>query len=111
MSLDISLRAPVCQHCKAEPKEYFTANITHNLTAMWVRADCYGALYESHGKKAGTIVAKLSSAIAYMEEHEDAYRRLNPGNGWGSYEGALSFLRRLRDACQHWQEAVIHVCS
>lgn len=37
------------------------------------------------------------------------YRELNPANGWGRYEGALEYLKKLRDACAEHPKTRIRV--
>ena len=89
----------------------FDANITYNVTAMWKRAGCYGALYESGGKRARDILPTLESAYEHMRDNPRAYEVLNPLNGWGSYETALPWLWRLMVACREYPDAVIGVSA
>lgn len=76
-------------------------NYTYNCTPMF-RTAMTGGLDSLNLKTAGSQVERLQSAIASMEAEPGMYRAMNPSNGWGSYEGALQFLRDLEaDARAH----------
>ena len=110
MSLDIWLEVAVDAGGE-EPVwvELYSGNYTHNVVPMWEKAGVYDALYNSGGKLAGEIVDALERGIHHMESHPDEYKALNPENGWGSYEGALAFLREVADACKKYPRATIGV--
>jgi hypothetical protein len=84
-------------------------NITHNLAPMWHAAGCYDALYESDGKRAQSIVKRLRAALVRMETDPDAFKRHDAPNGWGLYENAVPWLRRLLAACEEHPNATIRV--
>ena len=55
-----------------------------------------------NGMFASELISKLREAIAAMEDDPAKFKRLNPENGWGNYEGALNFLSEiLRQCIQH----------
>ncbi len=87
----------------------FDENYTHNVTPMWKKAGVYDALYNSDGLQAKDIAKTLSLGIIDMESKPDEYRLLNPENGWGDYEGALSFLVSFLIACDQHPETIIGV--
>jgi len=41
----------------------------------------------------------IAGAIFEMETHPEKFTPLEPGNGWGSYRGALDTLRILNEWC------------
>ena len=82
-------------------------NYTHNVTPMWKKAGVYDALYNSEGKEALEILPVLHSGINHMVVNQDEYLGLNPDNGWGDYEGALSFLIEFSECCAEYPKAVI----
>lgn len=84
-------------------------NITHNVARMWSKAGVYDALYESAGAEARTTQLALESGIGNMLCDPDAFRALNPPNGWGDYDGALRFLREWADECRKHPRALIGV--
>lgn len=86
-------------------------NYTHNVTPMWRKAGVFEALYKSNGKQAGEILDVLDCGIEHMISHADEYEELNPSNEWGSYEGALWFLKSFASACHRHPNAIIGVWS
>lgn len=103
MSLDIWLR---CPHCNLTVGDL---NYTHNVREMWIKAGCYDALYNSDGKKASETLPILHQAILHMSNNGPEYIQLNPANGWGSYEGALKFLKEWREICEQHPDMLIGV--
>ena len=100
MSLDISLDIPACSHCGRGAEESRSCNETHNLVPMWREAGCFDALYESQGKLASTLLPELRAGLARMEASPEDFKKLNPSNGWGNYETAVSFLKEVIDMCE-----------
>lgn len=102
MSLDFNLmkRIPTC---------VFDANYTHNVTDMWRLAGVYDALYNSEGKLAGEILNELKAGLHIMVTSPDEFKKLNPDNGWGSYESAVPWLRKVIEACEENPDTVIEI--
>lgn len=112
MSLDLYLTAYVdTGAAKPLSVEVWWRNCTHNLSPMWNKAGVYEALYKSTGKKAGELVAELEAGLKHMVENASEYQHLNPENGWGSYEGAVWFLREFLDACREHPKAIVECSS
>lgn len=110
MSYDISLYVTV-DVGGPEPVEYCPASIgnyTSNVAPMWTEALGH-SLSDLADANAGDSLPALQQAVAAMEADPDKYRAMNPGNGWGNYEGALDYLRDLRDACAAYPNATIHI--
>jgi len=108
MSLDFSLWVKVIDEDNPQG-ELFTANYTHNVTPMWRLAGVYDALYMSKGQKAGDLVNILLMGVACMVKGSGNYIALNPPNGWGDYETALVFLRKVLAACAAHPDAIVDV--
>lgn len=83
-------------------------NYTSNVAPMWTKALGY-RLADLHTKTADDALDDLRRAVQHMQDHPDVYRALEPSNGWGSYDGALDYLRRLLDACTTHPEAMIRI--
>ncbi|WP_407563347.1 hypothetical protein [Streptomyces sp. 184] len=83
-------------------------NYTSNVSGMWEDALGY-PLKNLHGWQAEDARTDLQQAVHDMETHPEAYRAMNPPNGWGDYEGALDYLRRLGDACRAHPKTTIHI--
>ena len=41
--------------------------------------------------------------------YEDEYEKLNPPNGWGSYEGLLKTLKAMLECCEKNEDGIIEV--
>lgn len=101
MSLDIHVIA------KREV-DIFDSNITYNLATIYYKCIDGGfyALNKMNCKKALPI---LNKAIDNMLENEKEYRKLEPSNGWGTYNGLLKELRELRTCCEDNPDGIIEV--
>lgn len=51
----------------------------------------------------------IEQALNDMIERKEELRKLEPSNGWGSYEGALDYLRKIRNACEANPSGVLAV--
>lgn len=109
MSLDVDLMV-------TSPVSVYSGNITHNLGAM-AREVKYGlewagvadlSLYDvlwrpdEHGfKYARDISDLLDIGWNMLLSDPEKYKRYNPANAWGSYDGLCNFVDDYRNAC--WQ--------
>lgn len=110
MSYDISLYMTV-DTGGSQPVEICLADIgnyTSNVSRMWHEALGH-RLADLDGRRAWNVTTDLQRAVLDMEMHPSVYRAMNPPNGWGDYDGALDYLRRLRDACIAHPKATIHI--
>jgi hypothetical protein len=101
MSLDIYIECPRCH------QEMFSANITHNLTAMAEEAGIYGIVWrpEENGiTQAGQFIEPLTKAIAEMKADPARFEKHNSPNGWGMFENFLPWLEELLAACKQRPE-------
>jgi hypothetical protein len=108
MSLDVYLIDPN----DPEGEELYWRNITHNLGKMAAAADVYKALWrpeEIKAKQAKDIIQPLTDGLQRLQEDPERYRQLNPDNGWGTYEGLVSFVQEYLKACTESPGATIRV--
>lgn len=122
MSLDVYLEGPKrevpcrCSRCehehtRQEREGFFTANITHNLTAMASEAGLYEAMWrpDEHGiTTAAQLIAPLEQGLALLESDPARFEAFNPKNGWGSYAGLVRFVRAYLAACREYPEAEVY---
>ena len=47
--------------------------------------------------------------IAELKSNPEKYKKFNPENGWGSYEGLLSFAEKYLQACEKYPNSIIGV--
>jgi len=93
-------------------QEVFTANITHNLNRMANEAGIYEHLWQPKEigiRFASELVAPLSKGLQRLKDTPGGFRKFNPANGWGTYEGLVSFVDRYLKACVQYPEAEISV--
>lgn len=105
MSLDVTLTAN-------RPAEVFSANITHNLGAMAREAGIYEACWrpEEIGiTKAAQLIEPLRNSIAQMKADPERFKKHNPPNGWGDYDGLMAWLERYLAACEANPDAEVSV--
>jgi len=111
MSLDVDLMITM-------PTSVYSSNITHNLGAMAreVKLSNDKTLYdilwrpEEHGFYfAREISELLDEGWNILLSDPEKYKRYNPENGWGSYEGLCDFVYRYRNACWDNPEAELSV--
>jgi hypothetical protein len=119
MSLDVHLEGPrtkrKCTSCWGageieECDDYFSANITHNLNKMAGEAGIYEAMWrpeEIGVTKAAQLVPLLKEGLARLESDPAHFKKFNPENGWGSYEGLVNFVRKYLEACEGSPDAVV----
>lgn len=84
-------------------------NYTSNVSRMWFEALGGKSLSDLHGRSAVEALPALDKAVTAMETDPEKYKAMNPPNGWGNYDGALDYLRRLRDGCAQHPKTVVHV--
>ena len=70
-------------------------NYTYNVADMWYAAIPETGIRTHYGMNGREAIKPLEKIINYMLEHEDELRKIEPDNGWGSYEGALVFVSHL----------------
>ena len=119
MSLDVYLQMEYPdQPCKAcggsghYTDNVFSRNITHNLNKMAMKAGVYKALWrpEEIGiTRAGQLVDPLSKGLNVLIKNPEKFKKLNPINGWGSYDGLLAFIEAYLEACKNYPDAYIEV--
>ena len=105
-----------CQECgnahlgKPPPPslEVWSGNHTSNTAAIWREAGADLATFE--GKTAGDCIEPLAAAIATIERDPERFRHHEPGNGWGTVESTLRFLRAIKAACARYPAARVEVC-
>lgn len=106
MSLDVYLTGP-------EQAELFSANITHNLNTMAEKAGIYQHLWrpdEIEVTKAAQLIVPLTVGLRKLAQMPEHFMQYNPPNGWGDYEGLVSFVEKYLIACIKNPDAEVSVC-
>lgn len=112
MSLDVDLMV-------MQPVSVYESNITHNLGKMAGEVSLsngmtlYDVLWrpdEQEGLKfARDISELLDEGWNILLSDPEKYKRYNPENGWGSYDGLCNFVYRYRNACWDNPDAELRV--
>ena len=114
-----------------ETSNVFDYNITHNLTGManacglyeplwrphllksnWIATENYDEEYKfetDNPSEAWEIITKLKEGIEELKSNPEKYKKYNPDNGWGNYEGLLKFAEEYLKACENYPNAIIGV--
>jgi hypothetical protein len=111
MSLDVDLMV-------VQPVSVFSQNITHNLGKM---ADAVIlksglTLYQCLWRPEEVGITHASCLAEYLDEgwnillsDPEKYKRYNPENGWGDYEGLCNFVYKYRNACWDTPDAKLEI--
>ena len=103
MSLDISITA------KREV-EIYERNVTYNLADMYYKCiDKEKGFKKLDGMNCKEALPIINDAIQDMLNNAEEYRKLNPSNGWGSYDGLLKVLQEMRTCCENNLDGVINI--
>lgn len=103
---------PVVAESHEPTDEVFSANITHNLGRMANEASVYACCWrpEENGfTHAKQLIEPLRTGIALMESDPPRFKQHNPSNGWGTYEGLVSWLKEYLRACEDYPDAEVSV--
>ena len=105
MSLDVTLTA-------VRPTDVYSRNITHNLNTMASEAGIYKHLWrpdELGITKAGELIEPLRAGLTLLLAEPDRFKKLNPTNGWGDYDGLCEFINEYLHACEQNADAEVSV--
>ena len=95
-----------------EINEVYSANITHNLNNMAGEAGIYEHLWrpdEIKITKAKELIEPLRQGLHNLKSDPERYKKFNPENGWGSYDGLVKFVENYLNACYEYPDADVEV--
>jgi len=111
MSYDIWVEVP-CKNKKGEDDWHQAGeghNYTSNVGEMFYKAfektggnweDFHD--YDKENMICEKAIPQLEKAIKELEANSEHYKKMNPKNGWGSYEGAVRFLKLILADCKRF---------
>ena len=97
---------------ESETNTIYHANITHNLGQMARACGIYEPVWrpdENGITKAKQLIKPLTIAVEDLKASPHHFKKFNPENGWGSYEGLVEFLENYLAACKESPDARIEV--
>lgn len=95
-----------------ECDEVFSDNITHNLVRMADAAGIYDACWrpdENGITKAAQLIGPLMDGLRRLRASPGHFKRYNPENGWGDYDGLVGFTENYLTACRQHPDADVSV--
>lgn len=105
MSLDVYLS-------ELRPVTVFERNITHNLARMADAAGLYMPLWRPEllqATRASHLIGPIERGIETLKSDKARFKEYEPENGWGSYDGLLSFAEYYLAACREYPDAEVSV--
>lgn len=90
----------------------FERNITHNLGKMADAAGLYDPMWgaEDHGlTHARMLIEPLRTGLERLRADPETFKKLNPSNGWGNYDGLVAFAAAYLEACTQYPDATVRV--
>lgn len=111
MSLDVDLMV-------TKPTSVYNDNITHNLNkmAMEVKLGESLTLYDVLWRpdENGMVFARdisdyLDVGWNILLSNPEKFKKFNPENGWGSYDGLCNFVYNYRNACWASPDAELRI--
>lgn len=103
MSLDIGISA-------TRKVEIFDRNITYNLAPMYYKCiDKELGFKKLNNMSCKEALSILNSAINDLIKNKEEYEKLNPENGWGTYDGLLEAIKDMRNCCEDNPDGIIDV--
>ena len=101
MSYDINVR----RYCP----DILDINYTFNVSPMFRLALGKSGIKQLNDLNREECIELLQGGIKDMEENPETYKKLNPENGWGNYEGALDVLVKILEALQSDEESYVNI--
>ena len=90
----------------------YDRNITHNLNKMADEAGIYKHLWrpeEIEITKAAQLIEPLREGLSLLLSDPDRFKKFDPENKWGDYDGLVDFVREYLAACEENPNASVSV--
>ena len=105
MSLDVYLT-------EVRETKIYDRNITHNLNKMADEAGIYKHLWrpeEIEITKAAQLIEPLREGLSLLLSDPERFKKFDPENKWGDYDGLVNFVREYLAACEENPNASVSV--
>ena len=105
MSLDVYLT-------EVRETTIYDHNITHNLNKMADEAGIYKHLWrpeEIEITKAAQLIEPLREGLSLLLSDPERFKKFDPENKWGDYDGLVNFVREYLAACEENPNASVSV--
>lgn len=84
------------------------ANMTYNVAPMF-REAVGTSPSDWDGMEAAKVAAICTAILHAFNLEPDRFKKLNPPNGWGDFEGARAFIQLILDACRAAPKSTVRV--
>jgi hypothetical protein len=55
------------------------------------------------------LIEPLRQGLHNLKSEPERYKKFNPENGWGSYDGLVKFVENYLNACYEYPDADVEV--
>ena len=105
MSLDVYLT-------EVRETTIYDSNITHTLNKMPDEGGIYKPLWrpeEIEITKAAQLIEPLREGLSLLLSDPERFKKFDPENKWGDYDGLVNFVREYLAACEENHNASVSV--
>ena len=107
MGLDLYLRGKPCKECGHQQDPDLELAYTYNVAQMWYRiCPDDDKMIDIDGMTGAQALSKIRDAFHQMKKQREELIKLEPPNGWGSYNGFYDFLIKIMNACIEYPDLV-----
>lgn len=100
MGLDLYLTKGPCKHC-GHMKHAYEGAYTYNVSRMWYRIFPKDKdMIPIDGMTGKKSLKLLKDARQKLLDNRQELEKLNPENGWGSFEGFVKYIEALINASE-----------
>lgn len=102
---------PISVTNQDEDDYVYEANITHNLSIMADDAGLHRYLWrpdENEITHASQLIEPLEVGLALLKSDPKRFKKFNPPNGWGDYDGLVRFTEDYLNACKEYPRAEVY---
>lgn len=95
-----------------QPVTVYSANITHNLSKMADEVGIYKHLWrpEELGiTTAQQLIEPLKEGLLLLLSDPTRFKKFDPENKWGDYDGLVKFVRAYLFACVKYPNATLRI--
>jgi hypothetical protein len=55
------------------------------------------------------MIGPLDFVVGLLKSDPERFKKFNPKNSWGTYQGFVDFVEKYLAACQKWPSALVEV--
>lgn len=95
-----------------EHEPVYQRNITHNLSRMGSETGLHDAIWcpDEHGlTTARQLIEPLRTGLVLLQSDPERFKQFNPTNGWGDYDGFVTWVEAYLRACEEYPDAKVEV--